>query len=100
MIITAIMKDTKGLPIDGCPKVQLKEINRTVWRQGGYFFFVILITSAIIDTKRVPKRNNSSYVTIGTTPFIQEGEKCALSKEGRPPTVVIVLKGANAPHTV
>ena len=37
------------------------------------------ITSAIIDTKRVPKRNNSSYVTIGTTPFIQEGEKWFIS---------------------
>lgn len=32
--------------------------------------------------------------SIGTTPFIQEGEKCALSKEGQPPTVVIVLRGA------
>ena len=92
-----IIQIQKDYRIDGCPLNWLRN-NRLVWRQGGYFFFVISITSAIIDTKSVPKRNSSSYVTIGTTPFIQEGEKCALLKEGQPHTVVIVLMGAIAPY--
>ena len=47
--------------------------------EGGYFFFVISITSAIMETIRVRSRNNSLYVIISTALLSWEGES-ALSK--------------------
>ena len=38
--------------------------------EGGYFFFVIIsMTSAIIDTIKVSNKYSSLYVTIGAAPF-------------------------------
>ena len=66
--VTVIIKTQKDYQADGCPIVKVKkDLTAQFGRQGGYFFFVISITSAIIATKRVPKRKSSSYVTIGTT---------------------------------
>ena len=39
------------------------------WLLAVHFFFVIEITSAIMETIRVSNKNNSLYVTISTAPF-------------------------------
>ena len=49
--------------------------------QGGYFFFVSSTTSAMIETKSVPKRNSSSYVTIGTA-LLSGGKRRPPNKRG------------------
>ena len=57
--------------------IQLLEITATL-TEGGYFFlFVILTTSAIMETIRERSKNNSPYVIISTAPF-QRGRKCPL----------------------
>ena len=40
--------------------------NNRGFDEGGYFFFVISITSAIMETIRVSNKNNSLYVIIST----------------------------------
>ena len=47
-----------------------------------YFFFVISITSAIMETISVRSKNNSLYVIISTAPF-QRGRKCPQNKRGQ-----------------
>lgn len=48
--------------------IQLLEITATL-TEGGYFFFVISITSAIMETIKARSKNNSLYVIISTAPF-------------------------------
>ena len=50
--------------IDGLSKVLVR--NNRGFDEGGYFFFVISITSAIMETIRVSNKNNSLYVIIST----------------------------------
>ena len=40
--------------------------NNRDFGEGGYFFFVISITSATMETIRVSSKNNSLYVIIST----------------------------------
>ena len=53
--------------------------NNRFRQEGGYFFFVLFNTSAIIATISVPKRNSSLYVTI-CTPSFPEGKSLALQR--------------------
>ena len=64
--------------------------NNRSFDEGGYFFFVISTTSAIMETIRVRSKNNSLYVIISTAPF-QRGRKCPQNKEDKPPTVKVCL---------
>ena len=66
--------------IDGLSKVLVR--NNRGFDEGGYFFFVISITSAIMETIRVSNKNNSLYVIISTAPF-QRGRKCPQNKRGQ-----------------
>ena len=50
--------------------------NNRGFDEGGYFFFVISITSAIMETIRVSNKNNSLYVIISTA--LLSGGKSAL----------------------
>ena len=60
--------------------------------RGGHFFFVILQTSAIIDTISESNKNNSSYVTISTA-LLSKRAKSALRKKraNRPPFKVRLI---------
>ena len=57
-----------------------------------YFFFVILTTSATIETMRVNNKNNSLYVTISTA-LLSKRAKSALRKKraNRPPFKVRLI---------
>ena len=49
-------------PIDGLPYLVVEEITAKLWSLGGYFFFVILITSEMIATTRVNRARSSLNV--------------------------------------
>ena len=61
-------------PIDGLPSVMVKEIT-ALWGRGGYFFFVIEITSEMIDTIRFNRRKIDSYVTVMFTALLSKRAK-------------------------
>ena len=65
--------------------------NNRGFDEGGYFFFVISITSAIMETIRVSNKNNSLYVIISTALLSKRAKVPSRMKEDKPPTVKVCL---------